>query len=384
MKNQTKHFAELDFEERNKLLALSPSQWKEDSPIYFKDYARTADKTALAKSIVNLVILGEDENTDERAIELLKYLNSFADRVALAEELVDKDNFQEFSPFDDGWECSEEQQAIIDNYDGLDAFVYAATLELAENFTDGGYADTEDVVRLFEGEGLDDIVALHTTVKSIYMSNVRVLKNINHLENGVDYFVVNEDQISEIAADGTTFDYSLENGESTCWSDLESELEKKYKGLSFAISEGNEIDIDTWDSDDEALEEAERTNKIEKIREFAKEWLEDHECFYDCKFWNYWDGHNWQSLLLYCENPDVDNNKDYELLGEDVTLDDEPDEEDIVLAAFERAKKALPEWHNGYAHYKDEETGLFVTFSCWEGDAEAASVSKEPPYIAEY
>lgn len=384
MKNQTKHFAELDFEERNKLLALPPSQWKEDSPIYFKDYARTADKTALAKSIVNLVILGEDENTDERAIELLKYLNSFADRVALAEELVDKDNFQEFSPFDDSWECSEEQQAIIDNYDGLDAFVYAATLELAENFIDGGYADTEDVVRLFEGEGLDDIVALDTTVQSIYMSNVRVLKNINHLENGVDYFVVNEDQISETAADGTTFDYSLENGESTCWSDLESELEEKYKGLSFALSEGNEIDIDTWNSDDEALEEAERTNKIEKIREFAKEWLEDHECFYDCKFWNYWDGHNWQSLLLYCENPDVDNNKDYELLGEDVTLNDEPDEEDIVLAAFERAKKASPEWHNGYAHYKDEETGLFVTFSCWEGDAEAASVSKEPPYIAEY
>ena len=88
--------------------------------------------------------------------------------------------------------------------------------------------------------------ALDNTVKSIYMSNVRVLKNIGHLENGVDYFVVNEDQISEIAADGTTFDYSLENGESSCWSDLESELEEKYKGLSFALSEGNEIDIDTW------------------------------------------------------------------------------------------------------------------------------------------
>ena len=80
----------------------------------------------------------------------------------------------------------------------------------------------------------------------------------------------------------------------------------------------------------------------------------------------------------------MDNNKDYELLGEDVTLNDEPDEEDIVLAAFERAKKASPEWHNGCAHYKDEETGLFVTFSCWEGDAEEASVSKEPPYMAEY
>lgn len=213
--------------------------------------------------------------------------------------------------------------------------------------------------------------------KSIYMSNVRVLKNINYRENEVDYFVVYEDQISGTAADGTTYDYSLRNGESTCWSDLESELEEKYEGLRFTLSTDNEIDIDTWYSDDEALEKAEKTNKIEEIREFAKEWLEENEYFYDCKFWNYWDGHNWQSLLLYCEIPEVDDNKVYELLGEEVTLDDGPDEEDIILAAFKRARKASPEWHNGYAHYKDEETGYLIKFSCWEGDAYAAAVSKE-------
>lgn len=216
------------------------------------------------------------------------------------------------------------------------------------------------------------------------MSSVRVLKNINHLETGDDYLVVYEDQISDAAADGTTYDYSLKNGESTCWSDLETELEEKYKGLRFALGADNEIDIDEWNSDDEALEEAEKTNEIEEIREFAKEWLEDYECFYDCKFWNYWDGHNWKSWLLYCENPEVDDNKDYELLGEEVTLDDEPDEEDIVLAAFERAKKASPEWHNGVAVYHDEETGYFISFSCYESAAEAATVSKESPYIAEY
>lgn len=209
------------------------------------------------------------------------------------------------------------------------------------------------------------------------MSDVRVLKNINHLENGIDYFIVYENQICGTAADGTTFDYSLANGESTCWSDLETELEEKYDGLRFTLGADNEIDIDTWDSDDEALEEAEKSNKIEEIREFAKEWLEDNEYFYDCKFWNYHDGHNWKSWLLYCENPEVDDNKDYELLGEEVTLDDEPDEEDIVLAVFERAKKASPEWQNGVAKYKDEETGYLVMFSCWEGDAEVATVSKE-------
>lgn len=209
------------------------------------------------------------------------------------------------------------------------------------------------------------------------MSDVRVLKNINHPGDGADYLVVYENQISDTAADGTTYDYSLENGESSCWNDLKTELEEKYKGLRFTLSEGNEIDIDNWESDDEAFEEAEKTNKIEEIREFAKEWLEENEKIYDCKFWNYWDGHNWKSWLLYCENPEVDDNKDYELLGEEVTLDDEPDEEDVVLAAFERAKKASPEWRNVVAKYKDEETGYLIMFSCWEGDAEAASVSKE-------
>lgn len=80
-------------------MAFPPSKWKESSPFDFKDYTRTEDKTALAKSIVKLVYLGCAETTDERATDLLKYLNSFADRIALAKELVNKDNFQEFSPF---------------------------------------------------------------------------------------------------------------------------------------------------------------------------------------------------------------------------------------------------------------------------------------------
>ena len=209
------------------------------------------------------------------------------------------------------------------------------------------------------------------------MSDVKVLKNVNNSDYGADYLVVYEDQISETAADGTTFDYSLENGNSTCWRDLEEELEEKYKGLRFELDTDNNIYIDKWGSDDEALEEAEKTNKIEEIREFAKKWLEDNECFLDCKFWNFWDGHNWKSMLLYCEDPGVDDNKDYELLGEEVTLNDEQDEEDIVLAAFKRARESSPEWHNGYAEYKDEETGFLIVFSCWEGDAYAAEVSRE-------
>lgn len=185
-----------------------------------------------------------------------------------------------------------------------------------------------------------------------------------------DYLVIYEDQISDGAADGTSFDYSLENGESTCWSDLQSELESKFEGLSFELGDENQIEIDACCSDDDALAEAEKTNLIKEIRQFSKEWLEDYECYYDCQFWNYWDGHNWKSELLYCEDPDVDNNKDYELLDDD-------EEESLILSAFERANQASPEWNNGIAKYSDEETGFTVIFSCWEHAAYAAAISRE-------
>lgn len=185
-----------------------------------------------------------------------------------------------------------------------------------------------------------------------------------------DYLVIYEDQISDGAADGTSFDYSLANGESTCWSELKDELESKYKGLSFDLGDDNQIEIDACFSDDDALAEAEKTNLIKEIRQFAKEWLEEYECYYDCQFWNYWDGHNWKSELLYCEIPGVDDNKDYELLDDD-------EEESIILAVFERAKQASPEWNNGFAEYLDEETGFAVTFSCWVGSAYAAAISRE-------
>lgn len=55
------------------------------------------------------------------------------------------------------------------------------------------------------------------------------------------YLVVLAKQIENCAADGSNYDYSLENEESSCWSDLSAELERKYPGLRFLLVGDNEV-----------------------------------------------------------------------------------------------------------------------------------------------
>ena len=199
-------------------------------------------------------------------------------------------------------------------------------------------------------------------------NDVRVLKNNSYEDGYPQYLVILAKEIENYAADGTSYDYSLENEESTCWSDLESELENKYKGLVFGLENGNEICFDEWQSDTDALNGAKESNKIQEIRKFAADWLDEHVWHDDPLYWNYFDGSNWKSVLLYSESEEVSDNLDYELLDED------DDEAKKVLAAYDRAEDASREWENGYSTYEDEETGLTVRFSQWSGHASMADI----------
>ena len=82
--------------------------------------------------------------------------------------------------------------------------------------------------------------------------------------------------------------------------------------------------------------------------------------------------------LEHCQVMDG-NSKDTVSVGSSVVLNyiDDDEEESLILSAFERANLASPEWHNGAAEYYDEETDFTVTFSCWEGSAYAAAISRE-------
>ncbi len=198
-------------------------------------------------------------------------------------------------------------------------------------------------------------------------NDVRVLKNINSTSDA-QYLVVLDKEIENYAADGTSYDYSLENEESTCWSDLESELEDKYKGLVFGLEGDNEICFDEWQSDADALNEAEKTNKIQEIRKFAADWLDEHVWHDEPLFWNYFDGSNWKSVLLKSSDSGIDDNKPFEL------LDNNDKEAQDVLAAYNRAEDATPEWENGFFTYHDEETGYDIRFAQWSNKAMMAEV----------
>lgn len=193
--------------------------------------------------------------------------------------------------------------------------------------------------------------------------DVKVIKNLNQEDGYPSFYVVLAKEIENYAADGTSNDYSLENEESTCWSDLQSELESKYPGTSYELGDNNEINIDESYTDIEVSKE-----KLAEIRKFAADWLKEHEWHDDATWWNYFDGSNWKSELLHSGDQAVDDNKSMELLSDD-------DEDAInVLAAYDRAEDAHPEFEQGYATYHDEETGYDVRFSQWSGHASMADI----------
>lgn len=193
--------------------------------------------------------------------------------------------------------------------------------------------------------------------------NERVLKVVNGVDDAPLYRVVWASDIQSTAADGQSNDYSLENGESTCWSDLESELESKYPDTYFEIGEDNEIDIDEWNTDREVS-----ADELQAIRDFATDWLQEHEWHDDPLYWNYFDGSNWKSFLLYSEDCGINDNKEYELLDED------DEEAKKVLAAYERACEVTKEWDHGYFTFHDDETGYDVQFSQYSYQGSMADI----------
>lgn len=177
------------------------------------------------------------------------------------------------------------------------------------------------------------------------------------------FIVVLAKDIENYAADGSSYDYSLKNGESECEYDMMKAIEKKF-GIN-----SSELSLYGEDNELEACLDSEISDELlAEINKFAKGWRKENEWFDNPLYWNYYDNSKYNSILLHSEVEDANNNRQFDLLdNDDVTTK-------AIIAAYDRAEDAPREWENGFSTYYDEETGYEIRFSQWSGHGSMADV----------
>ena len=194
-------------------------------------------------------------------------------------------------------------------------------------------------------------------------NDIVVLENLQQEDDQPRYLVVLAKEIENYAADGSSYDYSLENNDSECEYDMMKAIEKKF-GINTA-----ELSLCGEDNELEACIDSEISDELlAEINTFAKKWRKEDEWFDNPLYWNYFDGSNWKSELLYSEEECANNNRQYDL------LDSNDDTAKEVIAAYDRAEDVQRQWENGYSTFIDEETGYEIRFSQWYGHASMADV----------
>lgn len=190
-----------------------------------------------------------------------------------------------------------------------------------------------------------------------------VLENLQYEDDQPRFIIVLAKEIENYAADGSSYDYSLKNGESECEYDMMKAIEKEFN------VDSSELSLYGEDNELEACLDSEISDELlSEINKFAKNWRKENEWFDSPTCWNYYDGSGYKSILLHSEVEDVNNNREFNL------LDNDDETAKAVIAAYDRAEDAPREWENGFSTYYDEETGYEIRFSQWSGHGSMADV----------
>ena len=173
----------------------------------------------------------------------------------------------------------------------------------------------------------------------------RKLRVVKAQEQDYNYVIVSDDEITynsplydcQYNGFGSSHadigDYSWGEFQFDC--DLKVAIKKHFKiegnidGL--CITE-DDIYIHTYDADEEEELSELLEEKEDEIREFADEWAEKHESLVKGNYIEYYNGSNYDTIVLSSDIDEYDTEREYELLNED-------DEEAIqVLAAYSSSK----------------------------------------------
>lgn len=193
--------------------------------------------------------------------------------------------------------------------------------------------------------------------------DIVVLENLQHEDDQPRFLVVLAKEIENYAADGSSYDYSLKNGESECEYDMMKAIEQEFNVDSSELSlygENNELEACFGSEISDEL--------LAEINKFAKNWRKENEWFDSPLYWNYYGNSNYKSILLHSEAEDANNNRQFDL------LDNDDETAKAVIAAYDRAEDAPREWENGFSTYYDEETGYEIRFSQWSNHGSMADV----------
>ena len=193
--------------------------------------------------------------------------------------------------------------------------------------------------------------------------DIVVLENLQHEDDQPRFLVVLAKEIENYAADGSSYDYSLKNGESECEYDLMKAIEREFNVDSSELSlygENNELETCIGSEISDEL--------LAEINKFAKNWRKENEWFDSPLYWNYYGNSNYKSILLHSEVEDANNNRQFDL------LDNDDETAKAVIAAYDRAEDAPREWENGFSTFIDEETGYEIRFSRWSDHGSMADV----------
>ena len=194
-------------------------------------------------------------------------------------------------------------------------------------------------------------------------NDIVVLEHLQQEDDQPKFLVVLAKEIENYAADGSSYDYSLKNNESTCEYDMMKAIEKKF-GVNTS-----ELSLYGEDNEIEACIGSEISDELlSKINDFAKTWRKENEWFDSPTYWNYYDGSVYKSVLLHSEVEYVNDNRLYDL------LDSNDETAKKVISAYDRAEDVPRQWENGYSTFIDEETGYEVIFYQWCGHGSMADV----------
>ena len=129
-------------------------------------------------------------------------------------------------------------------------------------------------------------------------------------------------------------DYSWGEFQFDC--DLKDAIKKHFKieGCSLeglCITE-DEININTYDADEEEELSELLEEKENEIREFSNKWAEKNESLVKGNYIEYYNGSNYDTIVLWSDIDEYDTEREYELLDED------NEEAMQVLAAYSSSK----------------------------------------------